>query len=81
MPSIATDDLRQDAFYWARKPSDEVFEIVQVSAVFGTAREFLTAAVIGTEEHFALEEFEFYEEILLPGLVTDIARGDELATA
>lgn len=81
MPSIAIDDLRQDAFYWARKASDEAFEIVQVSAVFGTAREFLTAAVIGTDAHLNLEEFEFYEEILPPGLTSDIARGDELATA
>jgi len=61
---IAADDLVAEQFYWAKRRSgpdaEREFQIVRVSSIFGSTREFLTVATVGSEQHFALDEFDFF---------------------
>jgi hypothetical protein len=43
--------------------------LVQVSTVFGASPEFLTMALIGSDRHFALDDFEFITVIAAPDQV------------
>jgi hypothetical protein len=42
---------------------------VRVSSIFGSTREFLTVATIGSDQHYALEEFDFVEAITRPDVI------------
>jgi hypothetical protein len=77
MNFIEGKDLEPNGIYWARRkatasqppaaPSE--VRVVQVSTAFGSIPEFLTIAIIGSDEHFALDEFEFVSAIKAPALV------------
>jgi hypothetical protein len=60
---IALNDLVAEQFYWAKRRSGTDAErepqIVRVSSIFGSTREFLTIATIGSDQHYALDEFDF----------------------
>jgi hypothetical protein len=64
---IALNDLVAEHFYWARRHSgadaERELQIVRVSSIFGSTREFLTIATIGSDQHYALEEFDFFEAV------------------
>jgi hypothetical protein len=53
------------AFYWAR--SSEHFEgrptVVQVSTVFGEDPDYWTLALIGTDQHAMIGDFEIIEQV------------------
>ncbi|KAA0689464.1 hypothetical protein DTW90_31750 [Neorhizobium sp. P12A] len=66
MPHIETESLEPEGLYWARRNSAGPVEVVQVSTVFGREKEFLTVATLGSDEHYALEDFEFVAEITPP---------------
>jgi hypothetical protein len=67
---IALSDLVAEQFYWARRrigtDAERELQIVRVSSIFGSTREFLTIATIGSDQHYALEEFDFVEPIAQP---------------
>ena len=48
------------AFYWATsdKYADGETTVVQVSTVFGTEPEYWTLAVLGSDQHFMVADFE-----------------------
>jgi hypothetical protein len=52
--------LVADEFYWARssKHADGRTTIVQVSTIFGEAPDFWTLAVVGSDQHHMLSDFE-----------------------
>jgi hypothetical protein len=65
---IKHSDLDPDAYYWAlRDPflseREEELEIVQVSTVFGATPEHLSVAVFGSEQHYSLRDFVFFQKI------------------
>ena len=60
---IKHEALEPDGFYWARRLDGGELEIVQVSTVFGRGREFLSVAVIGSDQHYTLEEFAFHAAV------------------
>jgi hypothetical protein len=64
--SIKTRDLKPEGYYWGRRHEGRGAEIVQISTVFGEDPEFLTVAVMGSEEHHDLQKFEFLAEIDFP---------------
>lgn len=74
MKQISIDQLQANQFYWARRkelgralvsePSD--IEIIKISTVFGTAREYWAVAVAGTDEHFDLEAYEYLHKVSAP---------------
>jgi hypothetical protein len=74
MKQISIEQLQANAFYWARrKPTHNLqilepvdLEVVRISTVFGSAREFWTVAVPGTDEHFDLEAYEFLHRVPAP---------------
>jgi hypothetical protein len=74
MNTIGIDQLEPNRFYWACRLAAEGaavseqtdIEIVQVSTVFGSASEFWTVAVMGSEEHFDLAAFEFFRKVPSP---------------
>ena len=80
MKLIGIEQLEAHGFYWGRRkpvpgaPATEPhdIEIVQISTVFGAASEFWTVAVIGADEHFSLENYEFFHKIPSPPVSTDM---------
>lgn len=66
--------LEAGSFYWARRrleieTSDaSAIEVVQISTVFGVAREFWAVAVTGSDEHFDVDAFEFFHKVPCPTL-------------
>ena len=52
--------LVPDAFYWARsdKHTDGRTTIVQVSTIFGEDPDFWTLAVLGSDQHQMISDFE-----------------------
>jgi hypothetical protein len=56
--------------YWARRKTQEgeapEFEIVQVSDVFGAAPDYWSVAVLGSDQHRSLGEFDFIMKITAP---------------
>ncbi|MBO9198433.1 hypothetical protein J5277_30375 [Rhizobium sp. 16-449-1b] len=52
--------LVPDAFYWARsdKHRDGRTTIVQVSTIFGEDPDFWTLAVLGSDQHHMISDFE-----------------------
>ncbi|WP_354541259.1 hypothetical protein [Rhizobium sp. OAE497] len=53
-------DIVPEAFYWARpvKQTDGALSIVQISTVFGEAPDYWTVAVLGSEQHHMIEDFQ-----------------------
>ncbi|WP_246690962.1 hypothetical protein [Neorhizobium alkalisoli] len=69
MPTAITidhEDLRVGSYYWARSHGSDETEIVQVSDIFGSAREYWTVATIGSDQHRNLKEFDFLIRLLKP---------------
>ena len=64
---IALNDLVAEQFYWARRrtgiDAERELQIVRVSSIFGSTREFLTIAVVGSDQHHALDEFDFIQVV------------------
>jgi len=52
--------LVPQAFYWARSDNyaNGNITIVQVSTVFGEEPDFWTLAVLGSDQHYMISEFE-----------------------
>ncbi|MFS2152683.1 hypothetical protein [Rhizobium sp. Rhizsp42] len=52
--------LVPDAFYWARsdKHTDGRTTIAQVSTIFGEDPDFWTLAVLGSDQHHMISDFE-----------------------
>lgn len=63
---IDHEDLRPGSYYWARRCNEEDAEIVQVSNVFGSDREYWTVAVMGSDQHRSLKEFVFLIRLMKP---------------
>ncbi|NLS06324.1 hypothetical protein HGP14_23695 [Rhizobium sp. P32RR-XVIII] len=59
-------ELEANKFYWAKSLARDELEIVYVSTIFGTDKEFWTVATIGSEEHAMPEEFVFLCEVFSP---------------
>ncbi|CAN7640391.1 hypothetical protein [Neorhizobium sp. LjRoot104] len=76
MEPIDFFNLEPNGFYWALRDqflSDGAdLEIVQVSTVFGTTFEYLSVAVLGSEQHYSLKDFVFFAKIELPAIVPSI---------
>lgn len=79
MKEIRLDDtsfigLEAGSYYWARRkfdletPEAGEIEVVQISTVFGSTREFWAVAVTGSDEHFDVDAFEFFHEVSYPTL-------------
>ncbi|TAU38056.1 hypothetical protein ELH27_34320 [Rhizobium leguminosarum] len=52
--------LVPDAFYWARplKQSDGRLTVVQISTVFGVDQDYWTLAVLGSDQHQMIGDYE-----------------------
>jgi hypothetical protein len=65
---IALDDLMAEQFYWARRcngpDAEREPQIVRVSSIFGITPEFLTVATVGSDQYYALDEFDFIGVVL-----------------
>jgi hypothetical protein len=63
-PATALFEVYPDRYYWVRKrrPTGEP-EIGRVSTVFGDARDYWTLAMVGSETHHMLDEYEFLAEV------------------
>lgn len=61
--------LKAKKHYWARKNGEDDVEVVCISTIFGEQPEFHTAAIIGSDQHFDLAEFEYLAEISVPLVV------------
>jgi hypothetical protein len=46
---------------------------VRVSSIFGSTPEFLTIAIIGSDQHYALDEFDFIEAVTRPDVSPKIS--------
>lgn len=64
--SIEEDDLRAGTYYWARRVDGTALEIVQVTDIFGSGREFWSVATIGSDQHHSLREFKFLIRLMKP---------------
>lgn len=64
--TIDHEDLRAGSYYWARNHESDETEIVQVSDIFGSAKEYWTVATIGSDQHRSLKEFDFLIRLLRP---------------
>jgi len=56
---IFKSDLEPGGYYWARRFGEDELQIVQISTVFGRDLEHLTVAVMSSDQHHALSEFEY----------------------
>lgn len=58
---IAEEDLEPQHIYWAtlRDTPDGEPTVVQISTVFGASREYWSVAMLGTDQHFSLNNFRF----------------------
>jgi len=65
--TIDPADLRVGCYYWARPiEREEELQIVQVSDVFGSEREYWSVAIMGSDQHRSLEEFDFLIRLMRP---------------
>lgn len=79
MKQIAVEQLEAGRFYWARRkpakgalvsdPGD--FEIIRISTVFGSAPEFWTVILMGTDEHFDIQAYDFFHKVPSPPIEAD----------
>jgi hypothetical protein len=67
---IDPSSIKPPKCYWARRTQagGEVaeLEIVQVSDVFGDLPDYWSVAVLGSDQHRSLAEFEFIAELTAP---------------
>ena len=56
---IFRSGLDPGAYYWARRFGEDELQIVQISTVFGRDIEHLTVAVMSSDQHYTLSEFEY----------------------
>ena len=74
MKQISIEQLEANGLYWARRKQSAVdrieeahdIEIIQISTVFGAATEFWSVATIGSEEHFSLNDYDFFHKVPAP---------------
>lgn len=64
--SIDPENLRVGSFYWARRAGADDAEIVQVTDVFGAAREYWSIAVMGSDQHYSPRDFDFLIRLMKP---------------
>lgn len=64
--SIDEDELRAGSYYWARRMDGPEIEIVLVTDVFGSDREYWSVAVMGSDQHHSLREFKFFIRLMKP---------------
>lgn len=64
---IQQSELLPDVYYWAQRKSSSLdaaeLEVVQISAVFGPTLEYFSVVILGSDQHFSLNDFEFLVEI------------------
>jgi hypothetical protein len=74
MKQISIEQLEPNGFYWACRKSvvgarfeePHEIEIIQISTVFGSAAEFWSVATMGSDEHFALQDYDFFHKVAAP---------------
>jgi hypothetical protein len=69
MRLIEISELEPEACYWAcRKdgPAQIALEIIQISTVFGIGPDYLSVAVLGSDQHYSLADYLFFEKISPP---------------
>lgn len=59
--------LQAESYYWARRENGDEPEIVQISSIFGEGPDYMTVAVMGSDQHHSLGDFEFMAEIIRAG--------------
>lgn len=64
--AIEHDDLRAGSYSWARRTGSDDVEVVQVSDIFGSHKDYWTVAVMGSEQHHSLPEFSFLIRLIKP---------------
>jgi hypothetical protein len=64
--TINVDELQPGRIYWAEQLDGNELVLVQISDVFGAEREYWSVARFGTDQHFAIEDFSFCEELAQP---------------
>lgn len=64
--TIDDDELRAGSYYWAHRLGADDVEVVQVSDIFGSDREYWTVAVMGSDQHHSLSEFAFLIRLIKP---------------
>jgi hypothetical protein len=63
---LKMNDLVAEQLYWARRKSsadDDRPEVVQISTVFGSSRDYWSVAMLGTDQHYSVNEFIFLARI------------------
>lgn len=70
---ISREKLVPDAYYWARRESGDDIEIVQISTIFGDGPDYMTVAVMGSDQHHSPGAFEFIAQV---GTAGNDARAD-----
>ncbi|MGV4797364.1 hypothetical protein [Rhizobium sp. F40D2] len=64
---LELSSLEPELFYWARRQEvGSVWEVVQISTVFGAARDYWTVARIGSDVHHMVDDYEFLVRIAMP---------------
>jgi hypothetical protein len=64
--SIEEGELRAGTYYWARRTGGTETEIVLVTDIFGSDREYWSVATMGTDQHHSLREFKFLIRLMRP---------------
>lgn len=64
--TIDQDELRAGSYYWTRHTGSDDVEVVLVSNIFGSDKEYWTVAVMGSEQHHSLSEFSFLIRLIKP---------------
>jgi len=64
--TIDSEDLRPGSYYWAQRSGSDDVEIVQVSNIFGSDREYWTVAVMSSDQHYTVSEFAFLIRLIKP---------------
>jgi hypothetical protein len=63
---LKSELIEPDTLYWARRPGEAEMQIVMISTIFGTARDYWTVAVMGSDQHHTLDEFQFVTKAVPP---------------
>lgn len=69
MCPLAIPDLEPETYYWASRKdqlADAVLDVVQISTVFGNGPDYLSVAVLGSDQHYSLQDYLFFEKIRPP---------------
>ncbi|TBY60449.1 hypothetical protein E0H46_31360 [Rhizobium leguminosarum bv. viciae] len=64
---LELSSLESECFYWAsRREVGSAWEVVQISTVFGAARDYWTVASTGSDVHRMVDDYEFLVRIAMP---------------